>query len=111
MATTTGDLQLTTFADSDYVKFEDVNSNFQKLDTAVSNKLGKNDAANSAKKLQTARKINGVEFDGTTDINISMPAFVVGVDSIGPYLETNSGGTSDYIIGADTNGIYIEGGS
>ena len=36
---------------------------------ALDEKLGKNDNATSATKLQTARKINGVAFDGTTDIS------------------------------------------
>ncbi|WP_179990003.1 phage tail protein [Acinetobacter sp. YH1901141] len=34
------------------------------------NKLGKNDNAVSASKLETARKINGVEFDATKDIDL-----------------------------------------
>lgn len=36
--------------------------------TALDGKLGKSDNAVSATKLQTARKINGVAFDGTADI-------------------------------------------
>lgn len=38
--------------------------------TALDGKLGKSDNAVSATKLQTARKINGVAFDGTADITI-----------------------------------------
>ena len=38
------------------------------LKTALDGKLGKSDNAVSATKLQTARKINGVAFDGTADI-------------------------------------------
>jgi len=41
------------------------------LKTALDGKLGKSDNAVSATKLQTARKINGVAFDGTS--NISAP--------------------------------------
>ena len=38
--------------------------------TALDGKLGKSDNAVSATKLQAARKINGVAFDGTADITI-----------------------------------------
>ena len=36
------------------------------------NKLGKTENAVSATKLQTARKINGVDFDGSTDIDLPL---------------------------------------
>ena len=36
------------------------------------NKLGKTENAVSATKLQTARKINGVNFDGSTDIDLPL---------------------------------------
>lgn len=39
------------------------------VQTALDGKLGKDDNAASATKLQTARKINGVAFDGTADIS------------------------------------------
>jgi len=45
------------------------------LKTALDGKLGKSDNAVSATKLQTARKINGVAFDGTS--NISAPWSIV----------------------------------
>ena len=38
--------------------------------TLQDNKLGKTENAVSATKLQTARKINGVDFDGTSDIDL-----------------------------------------
>ena len=53
--------------------------------------------ADTATKLQTARKINGVDFDGTTDINI--PGYDIGVKSVGDEPWT-------YPMGITMNQIY-----
>lgn len=57
-------------------------------------------AANSAVKLQTARKINGVNFDGTENINID-----TGVTSVNG--TTGAVTLKDYVTGLSVNGKTI----
>ncbi|WP_139851478.1 hypothetical protein [Acinetobacter pullicarnis] len=53
--------------DVDRVSWEKASANFKYLDE---NKLGKNEAAGSAKKLETPFLLNGVEVDGSANITI-----------------------------------------
>lgn len=53
MGTTTGNLKLTTFADGDYVEFDDINANMQNIDDAVSGVLN-GQATTSAKGLMSS---------------------------------------------------------
>ena len=62
--TNTGTLRGTTATDENDLV------NFSQFNTALDNKLDKTANAISATKLQTARTINGVNFDGTTNITI-----------------------------------------
>lgn len=95
----------------------------------INNKLNKDDSAKSAIKLTTARKINGVSFDGTSDIVVKaypVPEAIVndlvtgGTDNVlsaemgkllKELIEAGGGGTNfNYVVKTNPNGVITASG-
>ncbi|APD19732.1 putative tail fiber protein [Pectobacterium phage PP101] len=94
------------------------------IDNGLATKLGVNSNAVSATKLQTARKINGVLFDGTQDINLDLGVRLVAYGAYANFANTPTnitavtsntvtftfawGGTNNFVKLGTTKVVFLE---